>query len=128
MKVVASVTPVDGNTPSFTVGKVAPASATLTDYTVYVASNKTGVGTTWAKEYGFDETYRETGFTAKALDDLIGRFHADSAGASAESQAYQHHFYKGITKSLPGPLWQGYVCSLDHPTSEGFAACVCGGK
>jgi sphingomyelin phosphodiesterase acid-like 3 len=128
MKVVASVTPVDGNTPSFTVGKVAPASATLTDYTVYVASNKTGAGTTWAKEYGFDETYRETSFTAKALDDLIGRFHADSEGASAESQAYQHHFYKGETRSLPGPLWQGYVCSLDHPTSEGFAACACGGK
>jgi sphingomyelin phosphodiesterase acid-like 3 len=128
MKVVASVTPVDGNLPSFTVGKVAPASATLTDYTVYVASNKTGEGTTWAKEYGFDETYHAPSFTARSLDDLIGRFHADSEGTGAESQAYQHHFYKGETRSLPGPLWQGYVCSLSHPTSDGFAACVCGGK
>jgi sphingomyelin phosphodiesterase acid-like 3 len=127
MKVVASVTPVDGNTPSFTVGKVAPASATLTDYTVYVASNKTGVETTWTKEYDFDETYHEASFTSRALADLIGRFRADSEGAGAESQAYQHYFYKGVTRSLPGPLWQGYVCSLDHPTSDGFAACVCGG-
>jgi sphingomyelin phosphodiesterase acid-like 3 len=128
MKVVASITPVDGNTPSFTVGKVAPASATLSGYAVYVASNKTGEGTTWAKEYDFNETYHEPNFSAKSLDDLIGRFQAESQGAGAESQAYQHHFYKGVTKSLPGPLWQGYVCSLDHSTSEGFAACVCGGK
>jgi sphingomyelin phosphodiesterase acid-like 3 len=128
MKVVASVTPVDGNMPSFAVGKVAPTSATLTDYWVYEASNKTGVETTWAKEYDFDETYHETSFTPKALADLIGRFQADSDGAGAESQAYQHHFYKGNTTSLPGPLWQGYVCSLNHATAEGFTACVCGGK
>ncbi len=128
VKVVASVTPVDGNTPSFVVGKAVPASATLADYTVYVASNKTGIETTWTKEYDFDETYHETSFTPKALDDLVGRFHADSEGAGAESQAYQHYFYKGETRSLPGPLWQGYVCSLDHATSAGFAACVCGGK
>jgi sphingomyelin phosphodiesterase acid-like 3 len=128
VKVVASVTPVDGNTPSFVVGKAVPASATLADYTVYVASNKTGIETTWTKEYDFDETYHETSFTPKALDDLVGRFHADSEGAGAESQAYEHYFYKGETRSLPGPLWQGYVCSLDHATSAGFAACVCGGK
>jgi sphingomyelin phosphodiesterase acid-like 3 len=41
-----------------TVGKVAPAAAELMDYTVYVASNETGVGTTWTKEYSFDETYQ----------------------------------------------------------------------
>jgi sphingomyelin phosphodiesterase acid-like 3 len=128
MKVVASVSPVDGNTPSFTVGKVAPATAMLVDYTVFEASNKTGIGTTWAQEYDFGETYHEASFSAKALDDLIGRFRADTGGASAESQAYQTHFFKGHAPMQLGPLWEGYVCSLDHATADGFKACVCGGN
>jgi sphingomyelin phosphodiesterase acid-like 3 len=128
MKVVASVSPVDGNTPSFVVSKVAPASATLTDYTVYEASNTTGVGTTWAKEYAFDDAYHESSFSPQTLNDLIGRFRADTAGASAESQAYQLHFFKGHAPMALGPLWEGYVCSLDHATADSFKACVCGGK
>jgi sphingomyelin phosphodiesterase acid-like 3 len=128
VKVVASITPVDGNLPSFTVGKVAPASATLMDYTVYMASNTTGVGTKWAREYGFDETYHEAGFTAAALGDLIGRLRADTAGGSAESEAYQRYFYKGADGFGMGPIWEAYVCSLDQPTAEGFKACVCGGR
>jgi len=126
VKVVPSVSPVSGNRPSVTVGKVAPAAAELIDYTVYVASNETGVGTTWMKEYGFDETYHEAGFTATTLADLIGRLHADHDGIGAESQAYQKYYYNGLPVTMSGPLWAGYVCSLDHPTAEGFVACVCG--
>lgn len=128
MKVVASVSPVDGNTPSFTVAKVAPASAMLMDYTVYTASNTTGVATTWTKEYAFSETYGETSFSSKTLGDLIGRFRADTSGTGAESLAYQTHFYKGHSPIPLGPFWQAYVCSLDHATGEGFKGCVCGGK
>jgi len=124
VKVVASVSPVNGNNPSVTVGKVASAAAELMDYTVYVASNGTGVGTTWTKEYGFGETYHEVGFTATNLADLIGRLHADRDGVSSESQAYQKYYYNGAAMTMPGP-WAGYVCSLDHPTAEGFAACAC---
>ena len=126
VKVVASVSPVDGNIPSVTVGKVAPAAAELADYTVYVASNETGVGATWTKEYSFGETYNEASITAATLTDLIGRLHADHDGTSAESQAYQKYYYNGAPITMPGPLWAGYVCSLDHPTADGFAACVCG--
>ncbi len=128
MKVVASVSPVEGNTPSFTVAKVATASAMLMDYTAYTASNTSGVGTTWSKEYGFDETYGESSFSTKALENLIGRFREDTSGTRAESLAYQTHFYKGHAAIPLGPFWQGYVCSLDHPTRDGFKACVCGGK
>ncbi len=126
VKVVASVSPVNGNNPTVTVGQVAPAAAQLTDYTVYVASNNTGVNATWSKEYGFGETYHEAAFTAATLADLIGRLHADHAGTGAENQAYQAHYYNGAKITLPGPLWAGYVCSLDHPTANGFAACACG--
>lgn len=128
VKVIASVSAVSGNAPSFTVGKVDPSSATLMDYTVYEASNATGVGTTWAKEYRFGETYHEASFSAAALGDLIGRFRADTGGTSAESHAYQSHYFKGLLPFGLGPFWPGYVCSLDHPTADGFKACVCGDK
>jgi sphingomyelin phosphodiesterase acid-like 3 len=128
VKVVASITPVDGNLPSFLVGKVSLSSATLMDYTVYMASNTTGVGTKWAREYGFDESYHESSFSAAALGDLIGRLREDTAGGSAESKDYQRYFYKGTEDFALGPFWQAYVCSLDQPTAEGFKACVCGGK
>jgi sphingomyelin phosphodiesterase acid-like 3 len=127
MKVIPSVSGVDGNLPSVILGKVDPASATLTDYTVYEASNWTGIGTTWAKEYDFDATYHEPDFSAKSLGDLIGRLHADSAGTTAESQAYDLHYLKGSPSELASS-WAPYVCSLDHPGASGFKACACAGK
>jgi sphingomyelin phosphodiesterase acid-like 3 len=126
VKVVGSVSPASGNKSSVTVGKVAPAAAVLMDYAVFVASNDTGVGATWTKEYSFGETYHETGFTAPALADLIGRLHADHAGTGGENQAYQSHYYNGAPVTMPGTQWAGYVCSLDHSTAKGFSACVCG--
>ena len=128
MKVVPSISPVSGNIPSFTVGKVAPSSAMLMDYTVFEASNTTGVNTAWPREYDFDETYGESAFSAKALADLIGRLRADSFGTGTESLAYQTYFFKGHTPIPLGPLWYGYVCSLDHATGKGFRSCACGGK
>jgi sphingomyelin phosphodiesterase acid-like 3 len=128
VKVVPSVSPVNGNAPSFTVARVAPASATLVDFTVFTASNSTGEGTSWAKEYSFGETYHETSYSGASLADLIGRMRADTAGTSAESQNYQRHFFKGVAPIPWELLWQKYVCSLDHPTAEGFKACACGGN
>jgi sphingomyelin phosphodiesterase acid-like 3 len=128
VKVVGSISPVDGNTPSFVVAKVAPASATLVDYAVYDASNRAGIGTTWTKKYDFKETYHEPNFSAKSLDELIGRFKADSAGSTAESLAYQRNYLNGFPINQMGPYWQSFACSLDHSTAAGFKACVCGVK
>lgn len=128
MKVVASISPVSGNIPSFTLGRVAPSSAMLMDYTVFEASNMTGAGTAWAKEYNFNETYGEPAFSARTLADLIGRLRADSSGTGLQSLAYQTHFFKGHALIPLGPFWEGYVCSLDHETADGFRQCVCGGK
>lgn len=125
IKVVASVSPVDGNLPSFTLGSVDPASATLTDYAVFEASNKTGVGTTWSREYEFNAAYHQQGFTAASLSDLISRLRMDKAGTGTDSRAYQTHFLKGSKGKKLSSSWPGYVCSLDSFTDESFNACVC---
>jgi sphingomyelin phosphodiesterase acid-like 3 len=128
IKVVASLTPVSGNLPSFTVAMVDPTSATLTDYVVYEASNATGIRTTWSKEYDFGESYHEASFTPGPLSDLIGRLRVDVEGAGAESRAYQLHFAKGAGGKKLSSSWSGYVCSLDNATAQGFKACVCGAR
>ncbi len=125
IKVVSSVSPVDGNLPAFTVGTVNPATATLADFAVYEASNGTGIATRWEKEYTFNQTYGETGFSPASLTDLIGRFRADTSGTSKDSRAYQTHLLKGAGSKKLSPSWPGYVCSLDNPTAKAFKSCVC---
>ena len=126
IKVVASVSPVDGNLPSFTLGTVDRASGTLADYAVYVASNRSGGGTTWSKEYAFDAAYQETGFSPSALYDLIQRMRVDAGGTSSASRAYQTYFLKGSSGRKLSSSWPGYVCSLDNSSAESFKSCFCG--
>ncbi len=74
VKMVASISPVDGNNPSFTVAQIDPESAKLKDYKVFAASNQTGVDTTWAEEYDFDKSYNQAEFSAASIKKLIAGF------------------------------------------------------
>ncbi len=74
IKVVSSISPVNGNNPSFTVARVDAASATLRDYAVFAASNQTGVDAVWSKEYDYAQTYHAAAVSPVALKKLIGEF------------------------------------------------------
>ncbi len=125
VKVVPSISPVDGNRPSFTVGSIDPSSGTLVDYAVYEANNTTGVETRWTQEYAFDAAYGVEGFNPASLRSLIERLRADKQGTGNESRAYREHFLKGATAKKLSPSWPGYVCSLDNATAKDFKSCVC---
>jgi sphingomyelin phosphodiesterase acid-like 3 len=126
VKMVSSVSPVSGNNPSFTVARVDPASATLVDYSVFSASNQTGLDTAWSKEYDYGQTYHQAAFSPAALGKLIAEFRADPDAKTDASQAYINDFVVGDLSSLIKPLWPQYVCALSHSTAKGFAGCVCG--
>jgi sphingomyelin phosphodiesterase acid-like 3 len=126
LKVIASITPVNGNNPSFTLAKIDPATATLVDYTVILASNQTGIATTWAKEYTYSAAYREPAFDPAALTDLIAKFRADATGATPASRTYLDGYApQSSTGQLLRLVWPQYVCSMDHDSSASFAACAC---
>ncbi len=125
VKMVSSISPVDGNNPSFTVASVDPETATLVDYRVYAASNKTGVNTEWAKEYDFDSAYHEPAFTAATITDLIGEFRADSKALTPASQNYLHGYFVGDESRELKPFWPQYVCALANDTSQAYRPCVC---
>jgi sphingomyelin phosphodiesterase acid-like 3 len=125
IKLVSSISPVDGNTPTFTIARVDPSSAMLKDYDVVEASNQTGIDTHWTTEYNYKQTYHEPQFSPSTVSELIGKFKADRGAKTAESQAYLRDYFVSDMSHQLIPFWPEYVCALDHYSVKGFAACFC---
>jgi sphingomyelin phosphodiesterase acid-like 3 len=134
VKMVPSISPIDGNNPSFTVAEIDVATAELKDYQVFVASNQTGpdanpntsVGTQWREEYDFAKTYKEDAFTAASDEDLIAGFKADPTAQDSASQAYIRNYSTGGGLRNLGVFWQPYTCALRNDGADAFRECVCG--
>ncbi|MGA2437406.1 MAG: metallophosphoesterase [Acidobacteriaceae bacterium] len=125
VKIVASITPINGNRPTFTLASIDPASATLVDYTVFMASNLTGVAAKWVPEYTYSTTYHKRAFDALALIQLIGSFQADPAAKSPASQATLRNYFPGDISRAIQFAWPQYACSLDHDSARSFSDCAC---
>ena len=123
IKFIPSISPINLNNPTFTLAKIDPVASTLVDYTTFSASNLAGA--TWSKEYTYSSAYGEPDFAAASVAHLIGEFHADRTASTAPSQAYLRNFFAGNISFLIAPLWNTYVCAMDHQTGAGFAACSC---
>ena len=126
IKMVSSISPVNGNNPSFTVARIDTAAASLADYEVFAASNLTGMGATWSKEYDYAQAYQKAEFTSATVQKLIEGFRADPDAKTDASRSYIDNFFVGDHSSLIKPLWPQYVCALSHYKAEGFDRCVCG--
>jgi sphingomyelin phosphodiesterase acid-like 3 len=125
VKIVSSISPVNGNIPSFTAARINPSSAILKDYEVVEASNQTGIDAHWAIEYSYGQTYHESQFSPSNVSELIGKFKADGGAKTAESRAYIQNYFVGDMSREISPFWPEYICALDHYTAKDFAACVC---
>lgn len=125
LKMMSSISPVDGNYPSFTLGEVDPFGGQLRDYTVFESSNKTGVNATWSKEYSFRETYGAESFSAAELEKIVSGFQSDTTASSAASQAYIQHYDVENQPAWLTTQWPKYTCSLTHMTVDDFTTCAC---
>jgi sphingomyelin phosphodiesterase acid-like 3 len=124
IKQVPSISPVDGNNPSFIIGRVNPSAAMLEDYEVIASSNQSGTGI-WASEYDYAQAYHEKDFSPSALQQLISELKDDPSGQTAVSQQYiRNYFVGGLVPELK-PFWPQYVCSLANRTAKEFSACIC---
>ncbi|MGH9599736.1 MAG: hypothetical protein ACRD27_07705, partial [Terracidiphilus sp.] len=127
LKMIPSISPVDGNNPSFVVARVGAATAVMTDYRVIAASNQTGVGTEWSEEYDFDRTYGVEAFTAASVEKLIAEFRADPGAKTQASESYLRNYFVGDRSREIKAFWPEYVCALGNDTAEEFRGCVCSG-
>lgn len=130
IKVVPSISPINGNLPSFTVAQVETATATLKDYAVYAAANPEGSGR-WEQEYRFSESFHQPEFTAATAEPLLKGFLEDKESKSPETLAYQQHFFSGPGGKhalLLRLAWPQYVCSVRYPEQDEFRRCACGAE
>jgi sphingomyelin phosphodiesterase acid-like 3 len=125
LRIVPSISPVDGNNPSFTIARIDPASSVLQDDKVIAASNQTGIDTTWSTEYDYAQSYHQTQFSPAAVSTLIAEFESDHGATTQPSQDYIHNYFVGATVPEIKPFWPQYVCALGNHTAKGYAACVC---
>ena len=125
IKIVPSISPVDGNNPTFTVARVIPFSAVLQNYEVIEASNQTGIAATWKTEYEYAQTFHEALFSPSTVKTLIEEFRTDHVAETGKSKAYIRHYFVGDRSPELSPFWPQYVCALDNYTAKSFAACVC---
>ena len=126
VKMVPSISPVNGNEPTFTVAQVDPANATLADYTTFNGSDD--AGTMWLKEYTFSAAYGHKGFTPETLRAVTDAFRADAGAETPQSKAYIHFFPSSAPMDQLGLVWPAYVCALTNEHAADYMGCVCGGK
>jgi sphingomyelin phosphodiesterase acid-like 3 len=125
VKVVSSISPINGNHPSFSVARIDPSSAALKDYKVFAASNPSGVNAAWTEEYDFARSYHEAEFTSSSVTQLIAGFAADPGAKTQASQNYIQDFSVGYLSPVLTMFWPEYVCTLSNHTQQAFKACVC---
>lgn len=126
VKIVPSISPVNGNFPAFTVGRINPLTATLTDYTVFTASDANA--TAWNESYSYASTYKEPDFSAKSVAELTAHFVADRTGSDDASRAYQKWFLSGDTGPYAAgvrALWPTYSCGASQTREAPFRNCMC---
>jgi sphingomyelin phosphodiesterase acid-like 3 len=137
-KLVPSISPVNGNNPAFTIAEIDPATATLTDYTVYSSTKPAtwDIAPIWSEEYRYSTTYHLPDFSGASTASLTAALLADKAGDTPAAQAYQQFYFVGEPDAVKGMkaamraaamrlVWPVYACSLANADTTSFAACVC---
>jgi sphingomyelin phosphodiesterase acid-like 3 len=125
VKLVPSISPINGNAPSFTIATVEPTTATLRDYRVFVASDGTGSNGAWQEEYDYTKTYHQATFSAVALNSLIKGFQTDSDATTDPSEAYLRNYFVRDHSLELKLFWPQYVCALAGYDVATYKGCVC---
>jgi sphingomyelin phosphodiesterase acid-like 3 len=125
VKLVSSISPINGNSPSFTVAQIDPATAVMADYKVFASSSTTGVDGEWTRAYDFREAFHEPEFSAPILGKLIAEFAADPEVKTEASQSYIRNYYVRDVSAEIKAFWPQYSCALSNLTAESYRACVC---
>jgi sphingomyelin phosphodiesterase acid-like 3 len=124
IKLVPSISPINGNLPSITVAQIDSATATLIDYRVFAGSQTVP----WGQQYDYADDYGEPSFTADTVKGLIAKFTADTSGKDKASQNYIRNFITGKQSPLLSLAWPAYVCTMTTETANDFTQCACAQK
>jgi sphingomyelin phosphodiesterase acid-like 3 len=125
IKLVPSISPIDGNNPSFTVASIDPSTAILKDYRIFAASDSSGIGASWEEEYDYAQSFHQASFSGRDVAQLMAGFETDRSGSTEPSQSYMRsYFVRDVSLEIKS-FWPQYVCAFTHWTAESFRACTC---
>ena len=125
LKMVPSISPIDGNTPSFTVALIDSSTSRLVDFQVFAASNETGINAVWKEEYDYDKTFKQSDFSAASLSKLVGGFQADPDATTDASKAYLRNYYVRDRSLELRLFWPQYVCAVSAFNIDDYKTCRC---
>ncbi|MGA8672447.1 MAG: hypothetical protein WB679_21405, partial [Terracidiphilus sp.] len=125
LKMVPSISPIDGNMPSFTVALVDSPSAKLADFQVFASSNESGIDATWREEYDYAEAYKQSDFSAESLTRLVAGFQADPDASTEASKTYLRNYYVRDRSLELRLFWTQYVCAVSTYSIDAYRNCRC---
>ena len=126
-KLVPSVSPVNGNVPSFLVATVQPRTAVMLDYAVFAASDLKA--TWWSEEYRYSKAYHLPDYSADSVAQIASRFATDRTADNDLSATYLRWFFPGDDGQFARGLktvWPGYACAVAEDGGPSFQDCLCG--
>ena len=93
-----------------------------------MASNSTGIDTTWARSYTFSDIYHLPSFTPATLAPLIAQMQSDPTASTPASQTYlreyRHYFFADGSVPLQS-VWPQFTCAIDNISAAAFTRCSC---
>ena len=126
IRIAPSVSPVFGNTPSFTGFDYVRATGTPSDYAVrsVVRAAAGPAKSAWPIAYRFTTAYGLGNWGATALSALAGQIRADPAVRTTFG-----NFYEGNAAlnplTAPGANWLAYACAETALLPGDYSACTC---
>lgn len=125
VKIVPSISPINGNRPSFLVAEIDPKTAQIADYRLIAASSSDPATMHWSESYDYKSIYAENDFSGGALTRLAAALRADVTVATPASKAYVHNFMPGTGTEVLRLIWPAYACSLSSQDPSVFTRCAC---
>ena len=118
--VIPSISPIQGNNPSFEVARIGADDATIEDLTAYYLPLGSP-SAVWAEEYSFDDAYGFKAFDAKNLFALQASLETDAA----ERARFISYYNSESTIASPNPkAWPWLWCGHLNLTVDAYSACL----
>ncbi|MCU1348552.1 MAG: acid sphingomyelinase-like phosphodiesterase protein [Acidobacteria bacterium] len=120
--ITPGVSPIFTNNPAYEAISYAPATSTLTDYTVFYLS----LGApqpAWTTEYTFTTAYQQPTYSPATVSAVSAAIAADPATRALYLRYYASS--NPASTTITPQTWRGYWCGTGAQNASAFTACYC---